>query len=321
MSAPQFSIVIPVYNRARIVSRALDSCLSQDFYNFEIVVVDDGSTDGSREVVERYNNVRIRLVCHGQNRGVCPARNTGVDAAKGEWIIFLDSDDELLPGALGVIHRRTSEVDGDVQGLRFMCRLDNGEISPYPPLTNDVWDYDGFIRWWDSCLGGRQDALPCVRAETFKAVRYPEDRSLEGVYHLDFARAFRTKACSDVIQRIHSDALNRLTQPSLDSLFRSARDQCKGLESLLSSHGDVLEAIAPRLFLHHLSGLVTLKFLLGEQLGAIRHARHCLRIAPCSLKVWGVLILGLLGPKPLAWIKLNRFRYQRKSTYCSQQTS
>src|SRR5579862_3104859 len=94
---PFFSIVIPAYNRSVEIVRAVDSCLRQDFSDFEIVVVDDRSTDHTAEVVRRYNDVRINLICHAANRGVCPARNTGVSHANGQWIIFLDSDDELLP--------------------------------------------------------------------------------------------------------------------------------------------------------------------------------------------------------------------------------
>jgi glycosyltransferase involved in cell wall biosynthesis len=306
---PHFSIIIPVYNRAQLIGRALESCLTQDFRDFEVVVVDDGSTDGSSDAVKRYSDPRIRLIRHTHNRGVCPARNTAADVAKGAWVIAVDSDDELLPGALTLMHSRTVEADASISGLRFMCRLDNGELSPYPPLTNQVWDYEGFIRWWDSCHGGRQDTLPCVRRVTFKLVRYPEDRSLEGAYHLDFARPFRTRGCSDVVQLVHNDAPDRLTQPSVESVLRSAPDQVKGLESLLSSHGDKLESVAPRLFFQQLSGLVTLKFLAGDRLGAVRWGRRCLCMDPYSLKVWGVLILGLIGSKPLAWFRLNRSRY------------
>ena len=306
---PYFSIILPVYNRAPFVGRALESCLAQDFRDFEVIVVDDGSSDGSADVVKKYSDPRVRLISHPYNRGVCPARNTAADAAKGTWVLALDSDDELLPGALSVMYSRAVKVDASISGLRFMCRLENGELSPSPSLKNDLWDYEGFIRWWDSCLEGRQEALPCVRAVTFKSVRYPEDRSLEAAYHLDFARAFHTKACSDVVLLIHYDAHNRLTQPSLESLFRSAADRAKSLECLLSSHGDALEAVAPRLFLQQLSGLVTLKLLVGERLSAVRYACRCLRVNPCFVKVWGVLILGLLGRKPLAWVKLNRSRY------------
>src|ERR1039458_5800762 len=106
---PYFSIVIPVFNREQEVQRALSSCLVQDFQAFEVVVVDDASTDNSATVVEGLQDQRVRLIRHAKNRGVCPARNTGVQAAAGEWIVFLDSDDELLPGCL----KRCFEMTAD----------------------------------------------------------------------------------------------------------------------------------------------------------------------------------------------------------------
>ena len=93
------SVVIPLYNKEAIVEQSLQSVLSQDFDDFEVVVVDDGSTDRSVEIVRGINAPRIRLVSQ-TNGGPSKARNTGVREAKGEWVLFLDADDELLPGAL-----------------------------------------------------------------------------------------------------------------------------------------------------------------------------------------------------------------------------
>lgn len=93
------SVVIPLYNKEAIVELSLQSVLSQSFRDFEIIVVDDGSTDHSAEITKDVADPRIRLVSQG-NGGPSKARNTGIREAKGEWILFLDADDELLPGAL-----------------------------------------------------------------------------------------------------------------------------------------------------------------------------------------------------------------------------
>lgn len=93
------SVVIPLYNKEAIVARSVGSVLSQSFADFEVVVVDDGSTDRSAEIMRAIDDPRVRLVSQG-NGGPSKARNTGVHEAKGEWIVFLDADDELLPDAL-----------------------------------------------------------------------------------------------------------------------------------------------------------------------------------------------------------------------------
>lgn len=93
------SVIIPLYNKESIIERSLQSVLSQDYDDFEIVVVNDGSTDRSTDIVRTINDTRIRII-EQENGGPSKARNTGVKYAKGDWIIFLDADDELLPGAL-----------------------------------------------------------------------------------------------------------------------------------------------------------------------------------------------------------------------------
>lgn len=97
------SVVIPLYNKEPIIEKTLNSVLSQDYSDFEVVIVDDGSTDNSVAQVEAIYDSRIRLL-RQENGGPSKARNTGVKNAKGEWIVFLDADDELLPGALTIFH-------------------------------------------------------------------------------------------------------------------------------------------------------------------------------------------------------------------------
>lgn len=96
------SVIIPTYNRANYLGEAIDSILNQDIQNcrIELIVVNDGSTDNTKEVVETYGN-RVRYI-YQDNRGAGPARNRGIDAATGEWVAFLDSDDRWLPGKLSL---------------------------------------------------------------------------------------------------------------------------------------------------------------------------------------------------------------------------
>lgn len=96
----QVSVIIPTYNRAPYVTMAIESVLAQSYQDYEIVVVDDGSTDGTRDVLVPYKD-RIRYL-YRDNKGVSAARNTGIQVAKGEWIAFLDSDDEWLPDKLEI---------------------------------------------------------------------------------------------------------------------------------------------------------------------------------------------------------------------------
>jgi GT2 family glycosyltransferase len=99
----RFSIVIPVYNRAKFLRQAIDSCLSQTFTGYEVIAIDDGSTDESAEILSSYGS-RIRVI-RQENQGPEIARNAGVAAAQGEYIAFLDSDDFFFPHALECYER------------------------------------------------------------------------------------------------------------------------------------------------------------------------------------------------------------------------
>ncbi|MBD2666007.1 glucosyltransferase [Richelia sinica FACHB-800] len=96
---PKISVVIPVYNSEKSVAETLASVIAQTYRDLEIIIVDDGSTDKSIEICQRFKDERIKIV-HQQNRGLAGARNTGIRHAQGEFIAFVDSDDLWLPEKL-----------------------------------------------------------------------------------------------------------------------------------------------------------------------------------------------------------------------------
>ena len=107
-------MVLPVYNRADVLARAITSVLEQKLREFELIVVDDGSSDNSATLAESFEDDRVRVIRLDENRGGNAARNEGVRAARGPLIAFLDSDDRYLPGKLGWIvaeFARRPEID------------------------------------------------------------------------------------------------------------------------------------------------------------------------------------------------------------------
>lgn len=97
---PQVSVIIPTYNRADCVTRSIDSALSQTYKDYEIIVVDDGSTDNTKQILQSYVDKGLIRYIYQDNAGCAAARNAGISDAKGEWIAFLDSDDVWLPDKL-----------------------------------------------------------------------------------------------------------------------------------------------------------------------------------------------------------------------------
>lgn len=124
------SVVIPLYNKEKQIAHTLRSVLNQILQNFEVVIVDDGSTDGSVAEVEKFEDSRIRLI-HQQNAGVSAARNRGIEEAKGELIAFLDADDEWKPEYLATqYHLYQKYPDCSVYACNYEFRDSEGKVTP-----------------------------------------------------------------------------------------------------------------------------------------------------------------------------------------------
>ena len=108
------SVIIPTYNRAALLGRAIRSVLKQSYRNIEVIVVDDASTDYSKAVVKRLSDKRLSYIRHERNMGGAEARNTGIKAAKGQYIAFQDSDDEWMPDKLEKQIQVFNSADADI---------------------------------------------------------------------------------------------------------------------------------------------------------------------------------------------------------------
>lgn len=185
LKKPYISVIIPTYNRAECVGEAIESVLHQTYRDFELIVVDDGSTDNTQEILDHFSD-QIRVV-HQLNAGVSAARNAGILAAQSEWVAFLDSDDEWYPDALtklftpfpndSKIVARVGNIDfadgalkSDLFHLRLLNLMEPAVLTRPLLRILSTW-------FFPSGFAARRDSL--IQAGLFDSrMRYNEDADL-----------------------------------------------------------------------------------------------------------------------------------------------
>lgn len=173
MSVPFFSLIIPVYNTEKYLSLCVDSLLHQSFRDFEVILVDDGSRDQSPAICDAYarQDSRVRVI-HQPNGGVSSARNAGITSAAGQYVLFVDSDDMLLEGALEKLHSYLSKNEYDILNFGFRKELrENGETTDcvYPERECPQVSPQDLIRVaFAAMIGEKKDFLIEACSQAFR---------------------------------------------------------------------------------------------------------------------------------------------------------
>ena len=311
MSTPFFSVLVTAYNRAEEVERCVNSCIGQTFEDFEVVVVDDASTDGTTARLCALDEPRLRTVRHEQNRGISPARATAVSHACGEWFVIMDSDWELLPDSLARLRTLIDGLPTGVRIIRSRLQWDDGRISP-SIIPSGVTDYRGRLLWHETIVRDKispTDAGHCIHRTVFDTTNYFEARrgAMETLWELDLARRERSLWVPDVLGLEHSDAQNshsRESRPTvIPRLLAEAPDSLWMAETVLAEHEEGLIRYAPRLRAWILESAARQAFLAGHRLKGIRYSWFAARAGGASPKFFATVIVGMLGPRALAHAK------------------
>lgn len=142
------SLIIPVFNKAPYLKRCLASVASQKDKSAQVIIVDDGSTDGSAEICDYYEKMVGFEVYHTENHGVSEARNFGMGKAKGDFIAFLDADDMLTRDAIGIMNEATKDGYNICQFRQFRCKsFDQLNYIPYGWREGD-YSFDEIPKYW-----------------------------------------------------------------------------------------------------------------------------------------------------------------------------
>lgn len=138
----KISIIVPVYNVEKYLSRCVDSILAQSFTDFELILVDDGSPDNCPQICDEYavKDSRIRVI-HKKNGGVSAARNSGLEIVQGEYVTFCDSDDYVTEDWLQKMYETIIKTDADCVGIQYTKVNDNGELLSKSTFKIKEWNF------------------------------------------------------------------------------------------------------------------------------------------------------------------------------------
>ena len=297
MNTPFFSIVIPTYNRADLIGLTLDSVLAQTFAEFEILVVDDGSTDHTAAVVRAYTDSRLQYLPKvNEERGV--ARNYGLARATSEYVLFLDSDDLFHPGHLAALHAaiRAQNPRPNFIATKYDFARD-GEHRPsdLAPLPAGPLGFETFLQ------GNVLACNVCVRRENPALYPFEEDRRYAAVEDWMF-----------MLQNTQHDAVqlvDALTLTMNDHDQRSIRADNQGLIRRLDLAATWMQqhlTLTPdqrRRLLGRLYYLCAIHAHIdGHQRQALAYARRATSGLPLR-QAAGLLLRCLSSPSLVQWLK------------------
>ena len=303
---PLVTIVITTYNRSALLGRAIRSALGQTLREIEIVVVDDGSTDDTTASLGAFTDERIRAIRFPTNRGVSDAYNAGIEAARSEVVLFLDSDDALRPRAAELLHGvlsadrgiglawgRKAIRDHKTDALKSVAFVDPfrraGTDSLLPTMLT-----------WTPGTGGL-----AVRREVFDAIGRLDTR--QNISDLDWTIRFAVRGSWTV--RVLAEVTYDVYEhgPSLSSRIDPA--YLRGIERILDLHGEVLRAY-PGAYAAYLYRAAHASFSLSDARKGHRYLSRAIRTAPFRPRYWGFGLAKLTGLSH-AWSLLSAARGRR----------
>jgi glycosyltransferase involved in cell wall biosynthesis len=228
---PFISIIIPTYNRSAFLPTAIQSVLDQTFDDFELIIVDDGSTDVTREIVKEYHDERMKYIFQNNN-GRSAARNKGIELAKGKYICFLDDDDYVLNHYLEIIHQKVMNYDGPPTLFiaQYEIEVDGNRIT----RTEHPAKFPNFVKYiWDAFVPIQSICFP---NQVLKENRFPvgfhiwEDKHLLLRIVLNYPLIYIQKVTSVVVEH-RERSVNRINP---DTFEEDSKEMIRTMDDLFA---------------------------------------------------------------------------------------
>ena len=237
------SVIIPTYNREGKIIKALESVRNQKFQDIEIIVVDDGSTDSTCEVVSSIKDSRIRYIKHEKNKGGCAARNTGIVNAKGEYIAFQDSDDVWYPNKLEIELKSLIKNEADI----VFCKMNRIAANQPVKIVPDNYA-EGFLKTGSNVYGIGTPTL-LGKADIFKKNLFDEElpRLQELELLIRLVKKYKIYCCDQALMDTYYDDSAQATSGNPQKLLEACRVLHSKYPELRNNSPELSERIARNL--------------------------------------------------------------------------
>lgn len=285
---PEVSVIIPTYNRGHVIKESIDSILQQTFSDFELIVVDDGSSDNTKMIIEEMQDERITFIQLEKNAGACHARNVGVQNARGKYIAFQDSDDIWYPGKLEKQIRFLQDNRADMVFCQMISQNGN-KVAIFPPKRYKIIEISK-REILKNFLGSTQTFF--IKRECFETVCFDEKlpRYQDWEFLIQVTSSYKVLYQAEplVIQRLGSDSISANPRKGFCALQYILEKYKDDYESCLEGKANILSYQAT--------------FMVQMNENANKFFMESLKLNPLALKHWIKFILYKL--------RILQFRYR-----------
>ncbi|HLN21852.1 MAG TPA: glycosyltransferase family 2 protein [Bacteroidales bacterium] len=248
---PKFSVVTPTRNRPHLLKRCMSSISRQTFSNYEHIIIDDGSDDDTKEIIDENRSDHLIYFRHENSRGVAASYNTGLKNTKGEFIIFLDDDDEAMPSLL---EKLNDEFSSKGKNVGFIITGIDKVVDRETGIEKES------VVIWPEKFSSREQAMiaassvgnvgVCIRKECFDKVGFYDEKicfaeDTDLIFRM--LRSYEFSAIKDILVRKHKHSYSQLTSNENYST------RIRGIEIILQRYKDMIESLPNLHSVHHSS--------------------------------------------------------------------
>lgn len=288
------SVVVPTYNREETISRCIKSVFEQTYRNIEIIVVDDGSTDRTKKEINKFDSDRLNYIRHKDNKGANAARNTGIDASNGDYIAFLDSDDQWHPEKVSKQIEVFEQSESDV-GLVYtgvVRRGPNGEKAyRIPKYRGEIYKEQLML----DRIG--PTSSPMIKRKCFDEVGiFNTDLSARQDYEmwLRITEAFNIDYVDEFLVTLYIDTENRISS-NHDSRIRADNEILKEKKDRIENEGWVFQR---KVIAKHYESVGIYFHSTHSNKPAVNYLIKSIQVWPFHWKSWFMLSLSIVGIGP-----------------------